>query len=58
MFIFTIVITVLLVIASLIGKVIPEDSILAWIAVVGLFMVSMMHPLLELFTWLESRKKR
>ena len=58
MFLFTIVITVLLVIASLIGKVIPEDSILAWIALVGLFMVSMMHPLLELFTWLESRKKR
>ena len=58
MFILTILITVLLVIASLIGKVIPEDSILAWIALVGLFMVSMMHPLLELFTWLESRKKR
>jgi hypothetical protein len=58
MFILTILITVLLIIASLIGKVIPEDSILAWIALVGLFMVSMMHPLLELFTWLERRNKR
>ena len=47
----------LLVLGSMLGRQIPDDSVSAWLVLAGLCLVAFAYPFCELMIWIAGRKK-